>query len=119
LLVREAVATLHREHPDLIVDGDVQANVALNNEILKENFPFSKLADGPANVLIFPYLTAGNIAYKLMQEMGKMDVIGPIINGMAKSVHIVQIGSSVSEIVNMVMISVLDAQCIQDEKCDE
>jgi malate dehydrogenase (oxaloacetate-decarboxylating)(NADP+) len=117
LLVREAVATLHRDHPSLIVDGEMQANTALNTELLKENFSFSKLADGPANVLIFPYLTAGNIAYKLMQEMGKMEVIGPIINGMAKSVHILQIGSSVSEIVNMVMMAVMDAQCIQNEDC--
>lgn len=119
LLVREAVAILHRDHPDLIVDGDVQANVALNKEILEENFPFSKLVGGPANVLIFPYLTAGNISYKLMQEMGKLDVIGPIINGMAKSVHILQIGSSVTEIVNMVLMAVMDAQCIQDQLCDD
>ena len=119
LLVREAVATLHRDHPDLVVDGEMQANTALNPELLKENFPFSKLVDGPANVLIFPYLTAGNIAYKLMQEMGKMEVVGPIMNGMAKSVHILQIGSSVSEIVNMVMIAVMDAQCIQNEECDD
>lgn len=119
VMVREAVAKLHRDHPDLIVDGDVQANVALNQELLEENFSFSKLAGGPANVLIFPYLTAGNIAYKLMQEMGGKEVIGPIINGMSKSVHILQIGSSVTEIVNMVMIAVMDAQCVQDELCDD
>ncbi len=117
LLVREAVGILHERYPDLIVDGDLQANVALNNEIMRENFPFSKLADGPANVLIFPYLTAGNIAYKLMQEMAGMEVIGPIINGLSKSVHILQIGSSVSEIVNMVTIAVIDAQCKQSEEC--
>jgi malate dehydrogenase (oxaloacetate-decarboxylating)(NADP+) len=118
LLVRDAVAILHRDHPDLIVDGEMQANVALNQELMKENFPFCKLVDNAPNILIFPYLTAGNIAYKLMQEMGKMEVIGPIINGMAKSVHILQIGSSVSEIVNMVMIAVIDAQCVQDQLCD-
>lgn len=118
LLVRDAVSILHRDHPDLIVDGEMQANVALNQELMKENFSFCKLVDNPPNVLIFPYLTAGNIAYKLMQEMGKMEVIGPIINGMAKSVHVLQIGSSVSEIVNMVMIAVIDAQCVQDQLCD-
>ncbi|HRZ76218.1 MAG TPA: phosphate acyltransferase, partial [Bacteroidales bacterium] len=106
------------DHPDLIVDGEMQANVALNQELMKENFPFCKLVDNAPNILIFPYLTAGNIAYKLMQEMGKMEVIGPIINGMAKSVHILQIGSSVSEIVNMVMIAVIDAQCVQNQLCD-
>ncbi len=118
LLVRDAVSILHRDHPDLIVDGEMQANVALNQELMKENFPFCKLVDNAPNILIFPYLTAGNIAYKLMQEMGKMEVIGPIINGMAKSVHILQIGSSVSEIVNMVMIAVIDAQCVQNQLCD-
>ncbi len=108
---REAVAYLHNKYPDLIVDGEMQANVALNNEILKENFPFSKLVDGPANILIFPYLTAGNVSYKLLQTLADVEVIGPIINGMNKSVHILQIGSSVTEIVNMVCIAAIDAQC--------
>ncbi len=107
---REAVRILHRDYPDLIVDGEMQVNVALNEEIITEVFPFSKLAGGRANTLIFPYLTAGNIAYKLLQSMAKFEVIGPIINGMNKSVHVLQIGSSVTEIVNMVMIAVMDAQ---------
>lgn len=107
---REAIEILHRDYPDLIVDGEMQANVALNNEIMKENFPFSKLVDGPANTLIFPYLTAGNIAYKLLQELGNFEVIGPVLNGLNKSVHVLQMGSSVNEIVNMVMISVIEAQ---------
>jgi malate dehydrogenase (oxaloacetate-decarboxylating)(NADP+) len=110
---REAVAILHRDHPDLIVDGEMQVNVALDEEIINEVFPFSKLSGGKANTLIFPYLTAGNIAYKLLQSMGKFEVIGPIINGLSKSVHVLQIGSSVSEIVNMVMIAVMDAQCVE------
>ncbi|GAB4317730.1 MAG: NADP-dependent malic enzyme [Bacteroidales bacterium] len=110
---REAVEILHREHPDLIVDGEMQVNVALNEEVLSETFPFSKLAGTRANTLIFPYLTAGNIAYKLLQTMGKFDVIGPIINGLAKSVHVLPIGASVTEIVNMVMIAVMDAQCVE------
>lgn len=106
----DAIKILHRDYPELIVDGEMQANVALNNEILKENFPFSKLVDGPANILIFPYLTAGNVAYKLLQELGNFEVIGPVLNGLKKSVHILQMGSSVSEIVNMVMIAVIEAQ---------
>ncbi|MGB4205168.1 MAG: NADP-dependent malic enzyme [Bacteroidales bacterium] len=110
MLVRNTVAKLHKNYPDLIVDGDIQGNFALNNEMLKENFPFSKLVDGPANTLIFPYLTAGNVAYKLIQEMAGFEAIGPILMGLNKSVHILQLGSSVSEIVNMVAIAVIDAQ---------
>ncbi len=113
IMQREAIEILHRDYPDLIVDGEMQANYALNNEILKEDFPFSKLVSGPANILIFPYLTAGNIAYKLMQEIGKFEVIGPILNGLRKSVHILQMGTSVSEIVNMVTVAVVDAQCVE------
>jgi malate dehydrogenase (oxaloacetate-decarboxylating)(NADP+) len=110
---REAVRILHRDYPDLIVDGEMQVNVALTEEIINETFPFSKLAGGRANTLIFPYLTAGNIAYKLLQTMGKFEVIGPVINGLSKSVHVLPIGASVSEIVNMVMIAVMDAQCVE------
>jgi len=110
VLVRNAVAKMHKNYPDLIVDGDIQANFALNNQMLRENFPFSKLVDGPANTLIFPYLTAGNIAYKLIQEMAGFEAIGPILMGLNKSVHVLQLGSSVSEIVNMVAIAVIDAQ---------
>lgn len=110
LLVRNAVEKLHLEHPNLIVDGDLQANFALNSQLLRENFPFSKLVGAPANTLIFPYLTAGNIAYKLMQEMGGAEAIGPILMGMNKSIHVLQMGSSVSEIVNMVTLAVIDAQ---------
>ncbi len=120
---REAVEYLHKNFPELIVDGEMQANVALNIETLRENFPFSKLMDGPANILIFPYLSAGNIAYKLMQEMGHYEVIGPVINGMAKSVHVLNIDASVNDIVNMVTIAVLDAQCVDkrmngDKDCE-
>ncbi len=111
--ISQVVSILHDRYPDLIVDGDMQANLALNSELLNETFPFSKLAGGPANVLIFPYLTAGNIAYKLIQEMGKFDAIGPILNGMNKSVHVLQIGASVAEIVNMVTVAVIDAQSVE------
>ncbi len=116
---RKAVEILHREHPELIVDGEMQANVALNADILSENFPFSKLSGKTANTLIFPYLTAANIAYKLLQSVTDNRIIGPIINGMNKSVHVLQIGSSVSEIVDMVMIAVMDAQCVENRENDE
>lgn len=110
---REAVRILHERYPELIVDGEMQVNVALTEEIISDAFPFSKLEGGRANTLIFPYLTAGNIAYKLLQTLAKFEVIGPVINGLSKSVHVLQIGSSVSEIVNMVMIAVMDAQCVE------
>ncbi len=115
LKVREAVSILHRNHPDLIVDGDMQANFAINNEMLSEHFPFSKLVGAPANILIFPYLTAGNIAYKLIQELSGVEAIGPILNGLHKSIHVLQMGSSVNEIVNMTAIAVIDAQICEAE----
>ncbi len=108
--VRDAVAILHRDYPDLIVDGDMQANFAINNELLSEHFPFSKLVGSPANTLIFPYLTASNIAYKLIQELSGAEAIGPILMGLEKSIHVLQMGSSVNEIVNMTAIAVIDAQ---------
>jgi malate dehydrogenase (oxaloacetate-decarboxylating)(NADP+) len=107
--VREAVAYLHKHHPELIVDGEMQANFALNKELLSEKFPFSPLAKEGPNTLIFPNLESGNIAYKLMQELGGSEAIGPILLGFKKSAHILQIGSSVREIVNMVTIAVADA----------
>ncbi len=107
---RQAVAYLHKHYPDLIVDGEIQVNAALNPEILDNIFPFSKLKGGAANTLIFPALSSANIAYKLMQEMAKQEVIGPILSGLNKSVHVLQMGSSVTEIVNMITIAVLDAQ---------
>ncbi|MBI4649455.1 MAG: NADP-dependent malic enzyme, partial [Bacteroidia bacterium] len=109
-IVSEAVQILHRDHPELIVDGEMQANFALNKEIRMKKFPFSKLADKDVNVLIFPNLNAGNIAYKMMQEIGEAEVIGPILMGINKPVHILQIESSVREIVDMVSIAVIDAQ---------
>jgi malate dehydrogenase (oxaloacetate-decarboxylating)(NADP+) len=108
--VREAVQILHKNYPGMIVDGEMQANFALNNDLLKEQFPFSDLVDKKVNTLIFPNLASGNIAYKLMQEMGGAEAIGPILIGMKKPVHILQLGSSVREIVNMVTIAVIDAQ---------
>ncbi|MBK7310430.1 MAG: NADP-dependent malic enzyme [Sphingobacteriaceae bacterium] len=108
--VSKAVSILHKNYPGLIVDGDIQANFAVNNALLQEQFPFSTLADKNANVFIFPNLAAGNIAYKLMQELGGAEAIGPVLMGLRKPVHVLQLGSSVREIVNMVTISVVDAQ---------
>jgi malate dehydrogenase (oxaloacetate-decarboxylating)(NADP+) len=109
----KAVEILHREHPQLVVDGELQANFALNNEMLKEFFPFCNLVDNKPNTFIFPNLAAGNIAYKLIQEMSRAEVMGPILLGMKKSFHVLQIGCSVREIVNMIKIAVLDAQVKQ------
>ncbi|MGZ4048103.1 MAG: NADP-dependent malic enzyme [Bacteroidia bacterium] len=108
--MREAVEILHKNYPGMIVDGEMQANFALNNDLMKEQFPFSDLVDKKVNTLIFPNLASGNIAYKLIQEMGGAEAIGPVLIGMKKPVHILQLGSSVREIVNMVTIAVMDAQ---------
>jgi malate dehydrogenase (oxaloacetate-decarboxylating)(NADP+) len=108
--MREVARMLHERHPNLIVDGEVQGNFALNNDMMKEQFPFSHLVDNKVNTLIFPNLAAGNIAYKLMQELGGSEAIGPLLLGMKKPVHILQLGSSVREIVNMVTLAVIDAQ---------
>jgi malate dehydrogenase (oxaloacetate-decarboxylating)(NADP+) len=107
--VREAVAILHEKHPELIVDGEIQGSIAFNNELLKENYPTSSLVVNPPNVLIFPNLAAGNIAYHLMMELGNTEAVGPIILGLQKSVHVLQLGSSVRQIVNMVAIAAVDA----------
>jgi malate dehydrogenase (oxaloacetate-decarboxylating)(NADP+) len=109
-VVSKAVEMLKSKHPALIVDGEIQANFALNNEMLKENFPFSELVDRNVNTLIFPDLDSGNIAYKLMQEMGGAEAIGPVLLGLKKSIHVLQLGSSVREIVNMTALAVMDAQ---------
>ena len=108
--MRKATEILHDDYPDLLVDGEVQANFAFNPQLLKDNFPFSDLVGGGANTLIFPNLDSGNIAYKLMQTMGAAEAIGPVLLGMDKPVHILQLGSSVREIVNMITIAVVDAQ---------
>lgn len=108
--VRDAVAFLHENHPDLIVDGEIQADFALNPDMLRAKFPFSKLAGKKVNTLIFPNLDSANITYKLMKELYKTGSIGPIMMGMGKPVHIFQLGASVEEMVNMAAITVIDAQ---------
>jgi malate dehydrogenase (oxaloacetate-decarboxylating)(NADP+) len=108
--VREAVAYLHKNHPEMVIDGELQADFALNPEMLKAKFPFSKLAGKKVNTLIFPNLESANITYKLLKELNKVDSIGPIMLGMGKPVHIFQLGASVEEMVNMAAIAVIDAQ---------
>lgn len=108
--IREAVAFLHKYYPDLIVDGEVQADFALNPEMLKSKFPFSKIGNKKVNVLIFPNLDSANITYKLMKELNKSDSIGPIMLGLDKPVHIFQLGASVEEMVSMASVAVVDAQ---------
>lgn len=105
-----AVKIIHEKHPTLTVDGEVQANFALNNDLMMDKFSFSDLANKEVNTLIFPNLSAGNIAYKLLQEMTDAEAIGPVLVGMRKSIHVLQLGASVREIVNMVKIAVVDAQ---------
>jgi malate dehydrogenase (oxaloacetate-decarboxylating)(NADP+) len=108
--VNKAVDFLHKAYPNMIVDGAVQTDFALNSEMLQDIFPFSKLAGRKVNSLIFPNLDAANITYKLLKELNKVESIGPIMMGMKKPVHILQLGASVDEIVNMSAIAVIDAQ---------
>ena len=107
---REAVRMAKQKYPDLIVDGDIQANVAFDTEIQQQVFPFSALAKDGANTVIFPNLASGNIAYKLLMEIGGAEAIGPILLGMKKPVHVLQLGSSIRDIINMAAIAVVDAQ---------
>jgi len=109
-MVARATEIVKQKDPSLIIDGELQANVAFNKEILKDNYPFSELADCDVNVLIFPNLAAGNIAYNLLQEVGGAEAVGPILLGLKKPVHILQLGSKVRSIYNMVIIAVIDAQ---------
>lgn len=107
--MREAAQIAKRRYPDLVIDGDIQANIALNTELQKEMYPFSRLAENGANTLIFPNLASANIAYKLLIELGGAEAIGPILLGMNKPVHILQLGSTIRDIVNMASIAVVDA----------
>lgn len=108
--VRKTIAFLHQNHPELIVDGEIQMNFALNKELRSRKFPFTRLENRDVNTIIFPNLTSGNIAFKLMQEIGGTEVVDPILMGMKKPIHVVPIECSVREIVNMTTIAVVDAQ---------
>lgn len=110
LKVKEAVAYLHRFYPDMIVDGEMQTDFALNKELLQKKFPFSKIAGKKVNTLVFPSLNSGNSTYKLIKELNQAESVGPILMGMNKPVHVLQLGSSVEEMVNMSAMAVVDAQ---------
>ena len=114
--VRTAVKYLHRSYPNLIVDGELQTDFALNNEMRNDIFPFSKLSSKKVNTLIFPNLDSANITYKLLKELNKADNIGPIMMGLKKPVHILQLDASVDEIINMTAIAVIDAQMKESKK---
>ena len=108
--VRQTIAYLHQNHSELIVDGEIQMNFALNKELRSQKFPFTRLENRDVNTIIFPNLTSGNIAYKMIQEIGGAEVVGPILMGMKKPIHVVPTECSVREIVNMATIAVVDAQ---------
>jgi malate dehydrogenase (oxaloacetate-decarboxylating)(NADP+) len=108
--VAKAREIVKERYPTLLVDGEMQASMAFNNELLAENYPFSELVDQEVNTLIFPNLAAGNVAYNLLKEVGGADAIGPILLGLKKPVHVLQLGSSVRSIVNMAIVAVIDAQ---------
>ncbi len=110
IMVRDALELIKKKDPTLIVDGEIQASMAFNKDILKESYPFSALVDGEVNTLIFPNLSSGNIAYNLLMEVGGFEVIGPVLMGVKKPVHILQLGSSVRQICSMVAMAVMDAQ---------
>ena len=118
-LVAHAREIVKEKDPTLIIDGELQANVAFNKEILKDNYPFSELVDHDVNVLIFPNLASGNVAYNLLQEVGGADAIGPILLGLNKPIHILQLGSHVRSIYNMVLIAVLDAQVKGSQQAED
>lgn len=109
-LVAKATELVKQRNPSLIVDGEMQVSMAFNKELLKENYPFSELADKDVNTLIFPNLAAGNVAYNLLKEVGDADAVGPILLGLKKPVHVLQLGSSVRSIINMALVAVVDAQ---------
>jgi malate dehydrogenase (oxaloacetate-decarboxylating)(NADP+) len=118
-LVAEATRIVKEKDPSLLVDGEMQASVAFNKEILRDNYPFSELVDKDVNTLIFPNLAAGNVAYNLLKEVGGADAIGPILLGLKKPVHVLQLGSSVRSIYNMALVAVIDAQIKCKSSTDE
>ena len=118
-LVRNARHIVKQRNPSLIVDGEIQGIMAFNKEILKDSYPFSELLSGDVNTLIFPNLSAGNIAYNLLQEVGGSDSIGPVLLGLKKPVHVLQLGSSVRSILNMVLIAVIDAQMKSSQNTED
>ncbi|WP_185861471.1 NADP-dependent malic enzyme [Blattabacterium cuenoti] len=112
--VSQTVAFLHKKYPDLIVDGEVQPDFALNEFLLSKKFPFSKLVKKRANIFIFPNLESGNLTYKFIRGLGEVQTIGPVMLGMRKPAHVMQMQSSIEEIVNLTTLAVIDAQIRQN-----
>jgi malate dehydrogenase (oxaloacetate-decarboxylating)(NADP+) len=107
--VRKAVEIIHGRRPELLVDGEMQADTALLPDRMEQTYPFSPLRGG-ANVLIFPSLNSGNIVYKLLASLGGAQLIGPVLMGLSKPVHVLQRDSSVSDIVNLAALAAVEAQ---------
>lgn len=112
LKMREATKQLQEKFPDWIIEGEMQAHLAFDKELRQQNYPFAKLGNETANTLIFPNLSSANIAYNLLKEAAEIEYVGPILLGLKKPVHVLQLGASVREIVNMVAIAVVEAQTI-------
>ena len=108
--IQEAVDTLHRKYPEILVDGEMSASIAFNTELRQARFPFSPLANKDVNTIIFPNLSSGSIALGILQELGNNEIIGPVLLGLNKPVHILQMGCSVRDIVYMTTLAVTDAQ---------
>ena len=113
--MRKAREIIVKKYPEITVDGDIQANFAVNQDLLKEIFPFSSLVGQSANTFIFPNLSAGNISYKLLHELAGIETVGPVLMGMKHSMHVLTHGCTVNEIINMVTIAVMDARFKQKE----
>ena len=108
--IQEAVDTLHCKYPEILVDGEMSASIAFNTELRQARFPFSPLANKDVNTIIFPNLSSGSIALGILQELGNNEIIGPVLLGLNKPVHILQMGCSVRDIVYMTTLAVTDAQ---------
>jgi malate dehydrogenase (oxaloacetate-decarboxylating)(NADP+) len=110
--VREAVKYLHDNYPDLLIDGEMQANYAFNTALREDKYPFSKINGHDVNTVIFPNLSSGNIAYKMMNELGGAEIIGPIVMGIRKPINVLQMNCTIREIVDIAAVTVIGAQDI-------
>ena len=108
--IQEALESLHRKYPEILVDGEMSASVAFNRELRKKHYPFSPLADKDVNTVIFPNLSSGHIALGILQELGNSEIFGPVLLGLRKPVHILPLGCDVRDIVYMTTFAVTDAQ---------
>ena len=107
--VHEAIEILHEQYPEILIDGEMQMNFALNNKLRDKSYPFNKLKGREVNTIVFPNLSSANTAYKMMLEMGVAESIGPIQMGLNKPIHFTDIASSTRDIVNLTTVAVLDA----------